>query len=46
VDSKQELSDRIYKYFDEVNKVPVVHRWNYRMDEIDPNKEVQIGLAI
>lgn len=46
VESKEELSDRIYKYFDEVNKVPVVHRWKYRMDEIDPNEEVQIGLAI
>ena len=46
VESKEELADRIYKYFDEVNKVPVVHRWKYRMDEIDPNEEVQIGLAI
>lgn len=46
VESKEELAERIYKYFDEVNKVPVVHRWKYRMDEIDPNEEVQIGLAI
>lgn len=46
VESKKELSDRIYKYFDEVNKVPVVHHWKYRMDEIDPNEEVKIGLAI
>ena len=46
VESKEELADRLYKYFDEVNKVPVVHRWKYRMDEIDPNEEVQIGLAI
>lgn len=29
-----------------VNKVPVVHRWKYKMDEINPNEEVQIGLAI
>lgn len=46
VESKQELADRIYKYFNEINKVPVVHRWKYRLDEIDPNEEVQIGLAI
>lgn len=46
VESKQELSDRIYKYFNEINKVPVVHRWKYRMDEINPNEEIQIGLAI
>ena len=46
VKTKEELSDRIYRYFDEVNKVPVVHRWKYRMDEINPNEEVQIGLAI
>ncbi len=46
VESKKELSDRIYTYFDEVNKVPVVHRWKYKMDEINPGEKVQIGLAI
>lgn len=46
VESKEELADRIYKYFNEINKVPVVHRWKFKMDEIDPNEEVQIGLAI
>ncbi len=35
VKSKQELIDRIYRYFDEVNEVPVVFRWKYRLDEID-----------
>lgn len=35
VKSKQELVDRIYRYFDEVNEVPVVFRWKYRLDEID-----------
>ena len=29
---KQELIDRIYKYFDEVNEVPVVYHWKYKMD--------------
>jgi transposase len=33
VSSKQELSDRIYKYFDEVNKEPVVYHWKYMMKD-------------
>lgn len=33
VSSKQELVDRIYQYFDEVNESPVVYHWKYRMDE-------------
>lgn len=33
VSSKQELVDRIYQYFDEVNETPVVYHWKYRMDE-------------
>ena len=46
VHSKEELSDRIYKYFDEVNAAPVVHHWKYKMDEIDPNDKVTVGLSI
>lgn len=33
VSSKQELVDRIYQYFDEVNETPVVYHWKYRMNE-------------
>ncbi len=33
VKSKQELYDRIYQYFDEINKEPVIYHWKYRMDE-------------
>ena len=44
--SKEELADRIYKYFEEVNGTPVVHHWKYKMDEIDPAESVTIGLAI
>jgi len=33
VDSKEELSERIYKYFDEINEVPVVFRWKYKMKD-------------
>ena len=46
VQSKEELTERIYKYFYEVNKVPVIHHWKYKMDEIDPNEKVSVGLAI
>ena len=34
VNTKQELEDRIYKYFDEVNTDPVVYHWTYKLDEI------------
>ena len=33
VSSKEELVERFYKYFDEVNETPVVYHWKYRMDE-------------
>ena len=34
VKTKQELIDRIYLYFQEVNREPVVYHWKYRMDEL------------
>jgi hypothetical protein len=34
VSSKEELADRIYQYFDEINEEPVVFRWKYKMNEI------------
>ncbi|MGV8083980.1 MAG: IS630 family transposase [Coriobacteriia bacterium] len=34
VTSKDELAERIYRYLDEVNEVPVVYRWKYKMDEV------------
>lgn len=37
VSSKQELVDRIYKYFDEVNETPVVHHWKYCMEDFGLN---------
>ena len=46
VQSKEELADRIYRYFDEVNATPVIHHWKYKMDEINPNEKVTVGLAI
>jgi transposase len=34
VTSKEELVDRIYRYIEEVNEVPVVYHWKYKMDEM------------
>lgn len=34
VKSKAELAARIYQYFEEINKDPVVYHWTYKMDEI------------
>lgn len=34
VKSKEELGDRIYLYFEETNRDPVVYHWTYRLDEI------------
>jgi hypothetical protein len=42
VKTKDELVERIYKYFEEVNEEPVVYHWKYKLDEIDPNEEVQV----
>ena len=40
VKSIEELTQRIYKYFDEVNADPVVYHWKYKLDEIDPKEKV------
>ena len=42
VSTKQELVDRIYRYFDEVNEVPVVYHWKYKLDDFGNES---IGLA-
>ena len=42
VNSKQELADRIYKYFDEVNADPVVFHWKYKLDDIDVSEEPHV----
>lgn len=38
VNSKQELVDRIYKYFDEINQEPVIYHWKYKLDEISQDE--------
>ena len=42
VNKKEELVERIYKYFEEANTEPVVYHWKYRLDEIDPTEEVLV----
>ncbi len=42
VKSKQELVDRIYLYFKEVNEDPIVFRWKYKLDDIDVSEDVII----
>ncbi len=39
VTSKEELEERIYQYFTEINKVPVPYHWSYKPDDIDLEKE-------
>ena len=41
VKSKDELAQRIYKYFEEINKEPVVFHWRHRLDEVDESEEVK-----
>ena len=40
VKSKEELAERIYLYFSEVNEEPVVFHWRYNLDDIDVSEEV------
>lgn len=40
VQSKEELAERIYLYFYEVNAEPVVSHWKYNLDDIDVSEEI------
>lgn len=40
VKSKEELTDRIYKYFAEINEEPIVFHWKYNLDDIDVSEEI------
>ena len=44
VKSKEELERRIYRYFEEVNREPVVHHWTYKMDEISVAEAKEAGV--
>ena len=40
VKSKDQLTDRIYKYFAEINEEPIVFHWKYNLDDIDVSEEI------
>lgn len=40
VKAKEELKERIYKYFDEIKEEPVIFNWKYNLDDIDVSEEV------
>ena len=40
--TKDELIQRIYQYFEEINAEPVVYHWKYKLEEIDPDEKVQV----
>ena len=44
VETKEELERRIYLYFDEVNREPVVYHWSYKMDEISVTEAIEAGI--
>ena len=44
VESKEELERRIYLYFEEVNREPVVYHWTYKMDEISVVEATEAGV--
>lgn len=44
VKSKEELAERIYLYFEEVNREQVVYHWTYKMDEISQDEAIKAGV--
>ena len=42
VKTKDELRERIYKYFEEVNREPVVYHWKYRLEDVDVSEDVVV----
>ena len=46
VDSKEELLQRIYKYFDEINADPIVYHWRWHLEDVDPNEDVKVQTLI
>lgn len=46
VDSKEELVERIYKYFDEINADPVVYHWRWNLQDVDPDEDVKVQTLI
>lgn len=40
VKTKEELKQRIYKYFDESNEEPIIFHWKYNLDDLDVSEEI------
>ena len=40
VKSKEELTNRIYRYFAEINEEPIVFHWKYNLDDIDVSEQI------
>ena len=40
VKTKDELIERMYKYFSESNEQPVVFHWKYNLDDVDVSEEI------
>ena len=40
VKSKEELVNRMYKYFDEANEEPVIFHWKYNLDDVDVSEAI------
>ena len=40
VKTKEELTNRIYRYFAEINEEPIVFHWKYNLDDIDVSEEI------
>lgn len=46
VSSKQELEDRIYKYFNEINADPVVYHWGWNLKDVGADEDVKVQTLI
>lgn len=44
VNSKEELENRIYLYFEEINQEPTVFHWTYKLDEISQEEATEAGV--
>ena len=40
VSSKEELRERIDQYYDDLNKMPVIFKWKYKMDQMPGGIEI------
>lgn len=44
VKTAEELEERIYTYFNEVNEEPVVFRWKYNLSDIDVSEKIIVDM--